>query len=67
MKTQGERLRDIRVSHGIKTQTAFSKKIGAQVDQYGNWERDVGPIPVPFAIRICDLLGVTLDYIYRGK
>ena len=65
-KEIGSRLKALREAKGISSQTSFARLLGAEVNQYGNWERGVGPITVEYAIRVCVFTGATLDYIYRG-
>lgn len=62
-----KRLKAIRQMMGIKSQSEVARLIGAEFHQYNNWERGVAVMPVPFAIEICEVSGVDLDYIYLGK
>lgn len=61
----GKRLAATRQAFGLVRQRDMADLIGASANQYSNWENGTGPIPVPFAIRFCDITGATLDYIYR--
>lgn len=40
---------------------------GINRTQYNNWEKGVRRITVDEAQKLCDLYGLDLDWIYRGK
>jgi DNA-binding XRE family transcriptional regulator len=63
----GERLRRIRQGFSDLTQKAWAEKNGFNSTQYNNWEKGVRRIPVEAAAKLCDLYGLTLDAIYRGR
>ena len=65
-KAAAERMKTIRKAKGIKSQTAMAKLIGAEINQYNNWERGVAIMPVTFGIRFAAFTGASLDYIYLG-
>ena len=64
----GVRLRAVREGFepGL-TQAEFAAKSGFNEDQYGSWERGSRRITVEAAERLCDIYGLTLDWIYRGR
>lgn len=63
----GERLEKLRVTYSDDTQREWAQRLGFSVTQYNNWEKGVRRIPVDSAERLCDLYGLTLDFIYRGR
>lgn len=63
----GERLRAIREAFSTLSQTAWAKKHNFAVTQYNNWEKGVRRIPVESAERLCEVYGLTLDFVYRGR
>jgi len=65
-KDVGARLKALREAKGITAQAAMARLIGATPEQYNNWERGAGALPVQYAIRIYSFTGAGLDYIYRG-
>ena len=65
-KEVGARLKALREAKGITAQAAMARLIGATPEQYNNWERGAGALPVQYAIRIYTFTGAGLDYIYRG-
>ena len=62
-----ERLRALRVGMGEPTQSAWASKHGFNVTQYNNWEQGKRRIPVEAAEKLCEVYGLTLDFIYRGR
>lgn len=63
----GERLAQIRQAFSEDGQKAWAERHGFSVTQYNNWERGVRRLPVESAEKLCDLYGLTLDFIYRGR
>ena len=63
----GHRLASIRQAFSDLDQKAWALRHGFTVTQWNNWERGERRIPVESAERLCDLYGVTLDFIYRGR
>lgn len=61
-----QRLRKIRRLLGLGPQKALAFRLGATPTQYTNWETS-GAIRLRFAVCLCNITGVTLDYLYRGK
>ena len=47
--------------------TKFAKEHGFSKSQLGNWEAGSRRISIDAAMRLCDLYGLTLDYIYIGR
>lgn len=62
-----QRLIAIRKAFSDLGQRAWAAKHGFAVTQYNNWETGVRRIPVEAAERLCDLYGLSLDFVYRGK
>ena len=62
----GKRLERLREAHDL-TQKDWSAKHGFSYTQYNNWEKGVMRITIQNAERLCDLYGLTLDWIYRGR
>lgn len=44
----------------------MAKAIGAEHRQYHVWEKGRGKIPVAYAVRMKEIFGITLDFIYAG-
>jgi len=63
----GARLTAIRRAYSDLSQRDWSRKHGFSVTQYNNWEKGVRRIPLEAAEKLCDLYGLNLDFIYRGK
>lgn len=66
-KEIGERLRAIREAFSTLNQRAWAERHGFNVTQWSNWEKGVRRIPVDEAEKLCQLYGLTLDWIYRGR
>lgn len=62
-----ERLVKIRQAFSDLGQKAWAEKHGFSQTQYNNWEKGVRRITVDEAERLCDIYGLTLDFIYRGR
>ncbi|MER5171612.1 helix-turn-helix domain-containing protein [Thioclava kandeliae] len=63
----GERLRAVREAMSNLNQKDWASKNGFSISQYSNWENGLRRISVDEAQRLCDLYGLTLDFIYRGR
>ena len=63
----GLRLAAVREGFSDLDQSAWAAKHNFGITQWNNWERGERRIPVESAERLCDLYGVTLDFIYRGR
>lgn len=63
----GHRLANIRRGFSDMTQTEWAKRHNFAVTQYNNWEKGARRIPVEAAEKLCEVYGVTLDFIYRGR
>lgn len=63
----GFRLRGIREGFSGLAQREWAEKHGFGVTQWNNWEKGVRRIPVENAERLCELYGLTLDFVYRGR
>ena len=64
----GERIKALREAKFADTSiTDFAKIIGVKYTRYLNWESGLNrPLPDEAAV-LCDKLGSTMDFIYRGK
>lgn len=62
----GDRLRAVREAHN-ETQKDWAALHGFNYTQYNNWEKGAMRITVQNAERLCDVYGLTLDFIYRGR
>jgi DNA-binding XRE family transcriptional regulator len=63
----GARLIALRKSQSDLNQKDWAGKHGFSQTQYNNWENGTRRIPVDDAERLCQLYGVSLDFIYRGR
>jgi DNA-binding XRE family transcriptional regulator len=63
----GQRLAAVRVAFSDSTQREWAAKHGFNSTQYNNWEKGVRRITVESAEKLCDLYGLTLDFLYRGR
>lgn len=63
----GHHLANIRRGFSDLTQTEWAKRHNFAVTQYNNWEKGARRIPVEAAEKLCEVYGVTLDFIYRGR
>lgn len=63
----GLRLKAIRQAESDLNQKEWAVKHSFGVTQYNNWENGVRRINMDEAQRLCDLYGVSLDFIYRGR
>ena len=62
----GARILAVRKAHGL-SQSAFASKCGFSVTALSGWENGRGRPTIAFASAICDVFGLTLDYLLRGK
>ena len=63
----GQRLEAIRVAFSDLSQKDWAKKHDFGASTYNNWVKGIRRIPVENAEKLCDLYGLDLDFIYRGK
>ncbi len=63
----GTRLEAVRVHFSDLKQSAWAEKHGFGATQYNNWVTGARRIPVENAEKLCELYGLTLDWIYRGR
>lgn len=61
------RLVKIREGFSDLNQKDWAAKHGFSHTQVNNWEKGVRRIPVDAAEKLCDIYGLTLDAIYRGR
>lgn len=63
----GKRLESVRTSFSDLNQKEWAEKHGFGITQWNNWESGFRRIPVDEAERLCELYGLTLDFVYRGR
>jgi transcriptional regulator with XRE-family HTH domain len=63
----GRRLEILRHGSTDLSQKAFAELHGFGPTRYNNWAKGNQRIPVEAAEQLCDVYGLTLDYIYRGR
>lgn len=61
------RLRAVREGFTSDNQKEFAKRHNFNLSRWGNWEQGIRRIPVDEAERLCQVYGLTLDWIYRGR
>ena len=61
-----ERLRALRGSLGL-SQSELAKKIGCGLAAVQSWESGKITPKAEYGIKLCELYGVTLDYLYLGR
>jgi transcriptional regulator with XRE-family HTH domain len=62
----GARIEKIRIACGLGCQSAFGERLGVTPTRINNWATGRILFPVEFAVKLRELTGVTLDYIYCG-
>ena len=62
----GERIMQLRKEAGL-SQEAFAEKLGVSRQSVSKWESDSATPDVNKAIAICELFGVSSDYLLCGK
>lgn len=63
----GLRLEAIRQGFSSLSQKEWAERHSFGVSTYNNWATGIRRIPVECAEKLCDLYGLDLDFIYRGK
>jgi hypothetical protein len=63
----GQRLAAVRLAFSDLSQGAWAERHGFNPTQWNNWERGVRRIPVEAAEHLCEVYGLTLDFVYRGR
>ncbi len=63
----GARLASVRTGFSDLSQTAWAESHGFSRTQYHQWEKGTRRIPIEAAIKLCDIYGLDLDFIYRGR
>lgn len=64
----GARLRALREAlYGDLSMKQFAEMMGLDYRRYHNWEAGSSRPQPEEAINLCDKLGATLDFIYRGR
>lgn len=62
--TTGDRIRKLR---GKETQEEFGSKLGVSGQHISRYEKDQSVPSIEVAMKISEIYGVTLDWIYTGK
>lgn len=65
MKIFGERLREIRTEKQL-TQNELAKKLNVSYNTIYAWETDKQEPSMPTLLKLCEILEVSLDYLF-GK
>lgn len=60
------RLRAARMTLGVGTQGEMAEKLGVEINAYNNYERGERLVDVAMAVRLLELSGIGLDWIYAG-
>jgi transcriptional regulator with XRE-family HTH domain len=60
------RLTAIRKALKLGERSDAARILGVSNTRYHNWETGVGLIPVDQAIKLKEMFGVTLDFLYAG-
>lgn len=63
----GERLRRLRLALEQKDQAAFAKTMGVDKTSYNLMENGNRRISLTVALRLHDVYGISLDFIYFGE
>lgn len=63
----GLRLQRVRMAFSDLNQKSWAEKHGFEPTQWNNWEKGHRRIPVENAERLCEVYGLTLDFLYRGR
>lgn len=63
----GQRLEAIREAFSDLSQKDWAERHAFGASTYNNWAKGIRRIPVENAERLCDLYGLDLDFVYRGK
>lgn len=66
-KDIGARLRSVREAFTQDGVRAFARRMNVPVMSISGWETGARRISIDAAERYCDMFGVTLDWIYRGR
>lgn len=67
MAAFGRRLRDSRIARGFSKMDVFADCLGSKYQAYGKYERGTS-YPPPAVLRdICNVLGVTADFLLFGR
>ena len=62
----GRRIKEQRKKLGM-TQEALAEQLGVSVKHLSETERGLTGLSIENLIRLCDLFGVSLDYLIRGE
>lgn len=63
----GERLGRVRRAFSDLPRVGWADQLGFNRPQYIHWENGTRRIPIEAAEKLCDLYGLSLDFIYRGR
>jgi len=62
-----ERLRAAMRASGVTTATELAKLLGQAGSRVRNWCNGTSTPPSEDGVRLAEMLGVTMDYLYRGQ
>lgn len=62
----GARIEGLRPACGLGSQAALGKRLGVAHGRINNWTSGRTPVPIEFALKLRNITGATLDYIYCG-
>lgn len=62
MEAYVKRMRDLREDHDL-TQQEVASVLGTSQTMYARYERGANELPVRHLLALCDLYGVTADYL----
>ncbi len=62
----GTRLKEKRRSHHL-TQEQMADRLNISIKHYSEVERGISGLSVENIINVCDILGVSIDYLLQGK
>lgn len=61
------RLRLTRLALGYDNQATFAAAMGMSSQRWNAYEKGREPLPLPVALQLCTMYGVSLDWLYRGR
>lgn len=59
--------RRLAILRGESTKRDIAQALGVLEDTYSSWELGKNGLPVDMAVKLADGLGLTLDWLYRGR
>lgn len=60
--------RRLTLTHSVlaQSQIEWCRRVGIEPSTWNNYERGARRISLDAAIKVCEMTGITLDWIYRG-